>query len=94
MHDSSWNSQALTSSSNLFHKVVTPTMPLISPFSFQLRMSKTAEAVSSFLSELCEKLRPLGEADLEVMLQLKEEEVFLFIMQVHIANSTTLTFKT
>lgn len=39
-----------------------------------LRMSKTAEAVSSFLSELCEKLRPLGEADLEVMLQLKEEE--------------------
>lgn len=40
----------------------------------ELRMSKTAEAVSSFLSELCEKLRPLGEADLKVMLKLKENE--------------------
>lgn len=41
-------------------------------------MSKTAEAVSSFLSELCEKLRPLGEADLKVMLKLKEDEVHIF----------------
>ena len=38
-------------------------------------MSKTAEAVSSFLSELCTKLRPLGDADLAEMLHLKEDEV-------------------
>ncbi|CAH3015421.1 unnamed protein product [Porites evermanni] len=40
----------------------------------ELRMSKTAEAVSSFLSELCSKLRPLGDADLLEMLSLKEAE--------------------
>ncbi|XP_078354234.1 thimet oligopeptidase-like isoform X2 [Oculina patagonica] len=40
----------------------------------ELRMSKTAEAVSSFLSELCAKLRPLGDADLTEMLRLKEAE--------------------
>lgn len=40
----------------------------------ELRMSKTAEAVSSFLSELCSKLRPLGDADLAEMLSLKEAE--------------------
>lgn len=38
-------------------------------------MSKTAEAVSSFLTELCTKLRPLGEADIAEMLCLKEAEV-------------------
>ena len=38
-------------------------------------MSKTAEAVSSFLTELCNKLRPLGEADIVEMLCLKEAEV-------------------
>ena len=42
-------------------------------------MAKTAEAVSSFLSELGKKLRPLGDADLAEMLHLKEAEVsFLF----------------
>ncbi|KAJ7372971.1 Thimet oligopeptidase [Desmophyllum pertusum] len=40
----------------------------------ELRMSKTAEAVSSFLSELSNKLRPLGDADLAEMLSLKEAE--------------------
>ena len=38
-------------------------------------MSKIAEAVSSFLAELCAKLRPLGEADVAEMLRLKEAEV-------------------
>ena len=43
-------------------------------------MAKTAEAVSSFLSELGKKLRPLGDADLAEMLHLKEAEVsFLFL---------------
>ncbi|CAH3129560.1 unnamed protein product [Pocillopora meandrina] len=40
----------------------------------ELRMAKTAEAVSSFLSELGKKLRPLGDADLAEMLHLKEAE--------------------
>ena len=43
-------------------------------------MSKTAEAVSSFLSELCSKLRPLGDADLAEMLSLKEAEVFTHML--------------
>ena len=38
-------------------------------------MAKTAEAVSSFLSELIGKLRPLAEAELAVMLKMKEDEV-------------------
>ena len=46
-------------------------------FPFQLRMSKTGDAVSSFLSELCNKLRPLGDADLAEMLSLKEAEVYI-----------------
>lgn len=40
----------------------------------ELRMAKTAEAVSSFLSELGKKLRPLGDADLAEMLHMKEAE--------------------
>ena len=43
-------------------------------------MSKTAEAVSSFLSELCSKLRPLGDADLAEMLSLKEAEVYMHML--------------
>jgi len=43
-------------------------------------MSKTAEAVSSFLSELCSKLRLLGDADLAEMLSLKEAEVYMFML--------------
>ena len=45
-------------------------------------MSKTAEAVSSFLSELCTKLRPLGHADLAEFLRLKEAEVSVVSFRV------------
>ena len=43
-------------------------------------MSKTAGAVSSFLSELCSKLRLLGDADLAEMLSLKEAEVYMHML--------------
>ena len=39
-------------------------------------MSKTAEAVSTFLAELAKKLETLGNSDLAVMLAMKEEEVY------------------
>lgn len=52
-------------------------------------MAKTAEAVSSFLSELGKKLRPLGDADLAEMLHLKEAEVSFTYMY----DYSTLVFK-
>ena len=58
-------------------------------------MSKTAEAVSSFLSELCSKLRPLGDADLAEMLSLKEAEVFTHMLnQLNHSLSTKSLGKT
>lgn len=57
-------------------------------------MAKTAEAVSSFLSELGKKLRPLGDADLAEMLHLKEAEVsFSFIIFTYMYDYSTLVFK-
>lgn len=57
-------------------------------------MAKTAEAVSSFLSELGKKLRPLGDADLAEMLHLKEAEVsFSFIIFTNMYDYSTLVFK-
>lgn len=38
-------------------------------------MSKSSERVKSFLSDLSNKMAPLGQKDLEMMLKLKEEDV-------------------
>lgn len=38
-------------------------------------MSKSSERVKSFLGDLANKMTPLGQKDLEMMLKLKEEDV-------------------
>jgi Zn-dependent oligopeptidase len=40
-----------------------------------MRMAETAEKVSNFLSDLTQKMTPLGKDDLQSMLDLKAEEV-------------------
>jgi Zn-dependent oligopeptidase len=40
-----------------------------------MRMAETPEKVSNFLSDLTEKMTPLGKNDLQSMLELKAEEV-------------------
>lgn len=40
-----------------------------------MRMAETSEKVSNFLSDLTQKMTPLGQEDLQCMLELKAEEV-------------------
>ena len=40
-----------------------------------MRMAETSEKVSNFLSDLTQKMAPLGQEDLQCMLELKAEEV-------------------
>ena len=42
---------------------------------FQVLMSKSSERVKSFLGDLSNKMAPLRQKDLEMMLKLKEEDV-------------------
>lgn len=48
--------------------------PTHSSYILEMRMAKTPENVSNFLSDLSQKLDALGKADLECMLELKTEE--------------------
>lgn len=40
-----------------------------------MRMAETPEKVAKFLSDLTQKMAPLGKNDLQSMLELKAEEV-------------------
>lgn len=48
--------------------------PTHSSYVLEMRMAETAEKVSNFLSDLTQKMTPLGKDDLQSMLDLKAEE--------------------
>ncbi|XP_078599822.1 thimet oligopeptidase-like [Branchiostoma floridae x Branchiostoma japonicum] len=48
--------------------------PTHAAFITEMRMSKTDKAVASFLSELGEKMKPLGKEEMEIFLKYKKEE--------------------
>ena len=52
-------------------------------------MSKTAEKINKFLSDLTVKMEPLGANDIKLMLQLKKEQVQCNCQLMHSIYSIT-----
>ena len=48
-----------------------------------MRMAETPENVSNFLSDLTKKMTPLGQEDLQCMLELKADEVSKVYIQLN-----------
>ena len=65
----------------LFQKAQILGFPTHSSFVLDMRMAKTAEAVTTFLTDLSKKLQALKESEMKLFLEYKKEEarfVFLF----------------
>lgn len=58
-----------------FQKADLLSYPTHAAFILDMRMAKIPEAVSSFLTELAKKLKPLGEEEIKLFLEYKKEEV-------------------
>ena len=58
-----------------WRKVDCTIMAELSGLCFQIRMAKSPETVSKFLTGLAEKLQPLWKVEKEELLKLKEDEV-------------------
>jgi thimet oligopeptidase len=52
--------------------------PTHADFVLDMRMAKSQKRVAEFLKDLAEKLQPLKKSEMELFLQYKKQDVFLF----------------
>lgn len=62
----------------LFQKAQILGFPTHSSFVLDMRMAKTAEAVTTFLTDLSKKLQALKESEMKLFLEYKKEEARFF----------------
>lgn len=68
---------------HFFQKAQILGFPSHSAFVLDMRMAKTPEAVTSFLSGLSKKLQALKQSEMSLFLEYKKEEV-IYILKLYI----------